>query len=220
MFEKLKLKSVKNKIVIVEDEKKPVKKVVDKKSDNDKTENDEINKLLKEIENLNKNNNTSINNDFPNVTSQLYLKRLNYLLNLGVNLKDYDKDMIYFFVNKSWNHNSKRDIDKDEVRRLMMELKKKGFNKQKYGINSRLSHLFKLYQRETLSDENIERWTKKQIRTNLKALSPQEKTNLIIKELHNGQKKKSLSMLNSLKIDISKDDFNEIKDYIENFKSN
>ena len=47
-----------------------------------------------------------------------------------------------------------------------------------------------------------------------------KKTNLIIKELHNGQKKKSLSMLNSLKIDISKDDFNEIKDYIENFKSN
>ena len=220
MFEKLKLKSVKNKIVIVEDEKKPVKKVVDKKSDNDKTENDEINKLLKEIENLNKNNNTSINNDFPNVTSQLYLKRLNYLLNLGVNLKDYDKDMIYFFVNKSWNHNSKRDIDKDEVRRLMMELKKKGFNKQKYGINSRLSHLFKLYQRDDMTDENIQRWTKKQIRTNLKALSPQEKTNLIIKELHNGQKKKSLSMLNSLKIDISKDDFNEIKDYIENFKSN
>jgi hypothetical protein len=84
----------------------------------------------------------------------------------------------------------------------------------------RLSHLFKLYQRETLSDENIQRWTKKQIRTNLKALSPQEKTNLIIKELHNGQKKKSLSMLNSLKIDISKDDFNEIKEYIENFKSN
>jgi hypothetical protein len=220
MFEKLKLKSVKNKIVIVEDEKKPVKKVVDKKSDNDKTENDEINKLLKEIENLNKNNNTSINNDFPNVTSQLYLKRLNYLLNLGVNLKDYDKDMIYFFVNKSWNHNSKRDIDKDEVRRLMMELKKKGFNKQKYGINSRLSHLFKLYQRDDMTDENIQRWTKKQIRTNLKALSPQEKTNEIIKELHNGQKKKSLSMLNSLKIDISKDDFNEIKEYIENFKSN
>jgi hypothetical protein len=233
MFDKLKLKSVKNKIVIVEDEK-PVKKVVDKKpvescscSDkkpikkiDDNKSDDEINKLLKEIENLNKNNNTNINNDFPNVTSQLYLKRLNYLLNLGVNLKDYDKDMIYFFVNKSWNHNSKRDIDKDEVRRLMMELNKKGFNKQKYGINSRLSHLFKLFQRDTLSDENIQRWTKKQIRTNLKALSPQEKTNLIIKELHNGQKKKSLSMLNSLKIDISKDDFNEIKEYIENFKSN
>lgn len=218
MFEKLKLKSVKNKIVIVEDEKKPVKKVIDKKSDN--KDNDEINKLLKEIENLNKSNDKSINSDFPNITSESYIKRLNYLLNLGVNLKDYDKDLVYFFVNKSWNHNTNRDIDKDEVRRLMMELKKKGFNKQKYGINSRLSHLYKLYQRDDMTDENIERWTKKQIRTNKRALNPQEKTNEIIKVLHNGQLKKAKSMLNSLKIDISKDDFNEIKDYIENFKSN
>ena len=69
-----------------------------------------------------------------------------------------------------------------------------------------------------MTDENIERWTKKQIRTNKKAITPKEKTNEIIKVLHDGQKKKSLSMLNSLKIDISKDDYNEIKDYIENFK--
>jgi hypothetical protein len=218
MFEKLKLKSVKNKIVIVEDEKKPVKKLDNNKSDN--KDNDEINKLLKEIENLNKSNDTTLNNDFPNITSQSYLKRLNYLLNLGVNLKDYDKDMVYFFVNKSWNHNSSRDIDKDEVRRLMMELKKKGFNKQKYGINSRLSHLYKLYQKDDMTDENIERWTKKQIRMNGKALTPQEKTNEIIKQLHNGQIKRAKTMLNSLKIDISKDDYNEIKEYIENFKSN
>jgi hypothetical protein len=164
------------------------------------------------------NNDNKINSDYPNITNPNYIKRLNYLINLGVNLKDYDKDFVYYFVNKSWNNNGK-EIDKDDVIRLMMELKKKGFKQYQYGINSRLSHLFKLYIKNQLDDENIMRWTKKQIRVHKKALTPQEKTNLIIKELHSGQKKKSLSMLNSLKIDISKDDYNEIKDYINNFKS-
>lgn len=213
---KLILKSVKGKITIEESSKKPVKKNTDDEIPETKKETEEINKLLKQIENMN--NNNKINTDYPNITNPNYIKRLNYLINLGVNLKDYDKDLVYFFVNKSWNNNSK-DIEKDEIIRLMMELKKKGFKQYQYGINSRLSHLFKLYIKNQLDDENIMRWTKKQIRVNKKALTPQEKTNLIIKELHNGHKKKSISMLNSLKIDISKDDFNEIKDYIENFKS-
>jgi hypothetical protein len=208
---KLILKSVKGKIVIENNDKKTVKKnIVDKPSD----DNNEIEKLLKEIEKM---NNTQ-NNDYPNITNPNYIKRLNYLINLGVNLKEYEKDFIYYFVNKSWNNNSK-EIDKDDVLRLMMELKKKGFKQYQYGINSRLSHLFKLYIKNQLDDENIKLWTKKQIRVNKKALTPQEKTNEIIRHTHLNHITKAKSMLNSLKIDITKDDFNEIKDYIDNFKS-
>jgi len=211
---KLILKSVKGKITIEESSKKPVKKNTDDEIPENKNDTDEINKLLKEIEKL---NNTQ-NNDYPNITNPNYLKRLNYLINLGINLKDYDKDFVYYFVNKSWNNNGK-EIDKDDVIRFMMELKKKGFKQYQYGINSRLSHLYKLFIKNQLDDDNIKLWTKKQIRVNKKALTPQEKTNEIIKHTHLGHITKARSMLNSLKIDISKDDYNEIKEYIDNFKS-
>jgi len=119
---KLILKSVKGKITIEESNKKPVNKSPVDKSPVVKNDNDEITKLLKEIEKL---NNTQ-NNDYPNITKPNYIKMLNYLINLGINLKDYDKDFVYYFVNKSWNNNGK-EIDKDDVTRLMMELKKKAF---------------------------------------------------------------------------------------------
>ena len=92
---KLILKSVKGKIVIENNDKKPVNKSPVDKSPVDKNDNDEITKLLKEIEKL---NNTQ-NNDYPNITNPNYIKRLNYLINLGINLKDYDKDFVYYFVN-------------------------------------------------------------------------------------------------------------------------
>jgi len=215
-MKKLILKSVKGKITIDESSKKPVKKNTDDEIPESKKESDEINKLLKQLENMN--NDNKINNDYPNITNPNYIKRLNYLLNLGVNLKDYDKDLVYYFVNKSWNNNGK-NLDKDDIIRLMMELKKKAFKQYQYGINSRLSHLYKLFIKNQLDDDNIKLWTKKQMRVNKKALTPQEKTNLIIKELHSGHTTKARSMLNSLKIDISKDDYAEIKDYIDNFKS-
>ena len=109
---------------------------------------------------------------YPNIRHEKKVKRLNYLVHLGMQLQSYDPELVGRLVG---GRHMMKPIEKTEVVRFLKEAEKEGFDPNLYGNSTTLARMFKKWKEAKKLDENLMKIQSKRAKKPAKQ-SPQKKS--------------------------------------------
>lgn len=137
--------------------------------------------------------------------------KLEYLLNLGVQLDKYHPSILKSIIDNGREHKIPKDIKEQQMKDIAMEAGSKGFSPSIYGYNNKLhknvklatNHIKRKYERKQPIKKPINKPIKKVVECS--SSSEEDETDIdeiledIIKDLNNKENKTAMKKLNKIK---------------------